>query len=1061
MRYLLFFGALLLPLTFFAQNIKPVVQTGHLARVHSVALANNEQILASGSKDRSIILWKTSDGSILKKLLGHSSTVTALAFSTDFSLLVSAGGDGKVVLWNPTTGNILDQFKGYEKVITNIALNPSNTLIAIGGYDDAVWVYNIESKEVIKKIKADSERGLGTGLDVKFSPDGQHLLIGEDNKKSKQYSTSTWEMENDHQYKNGYCGGCGSFLGYSKKGDKIIKAEHNGNITLFDNQFTILKTFQGKVEDVQSAGFVGRDLFVVTEDSVLLYQGKNYIRESIPKPFKKAKLTHAVASESTGYLYVGMENNTIGRLNLNTYSWEDAFSGYEIKVQDGIEYDPNNYWESHIVRYMSYLTPILPHPDQQSVIRGKFGKHGNIWNLATGETKSVLKGKDKAIISMRFSAGKTQVISGTAGGWVLVHDLNTNQLLQEVQVGKEPIFNLAVSNKGDKIAAASWDGRVHIIDTHQGKVTQSLYMENSSAYSVEFTKNDLYLMLGRLGKSFEQWDIDTGTKVRDFIGHTDVVSQVMWEGENFFYSAGWDGSIRKWNYGNGLQLQKWKAHEGQVHRMVDLNNGQIASAGEDRKVQILNAKTGKFRVLGYHDAPVNDLAYYEKENLLVSFSRDGILKCWDLQTGNMFFEHLLIGTSDWMAISKEGYFSGTSRARNAIKFVQDTTVFSPDQFFDVYYRPSMLQELFKTRGASGKNRSLESSILKEPIPDVNLVVLEDNGAAEVFVRGLNKGGSIDRLLVFHNGKQVGIFKPDNKVERAEWNMDLQLVPGENIIRAVAMNGVGLESAPKEESFTKELSAESQPICYLLSIGINEYKNPQLKLNYAVDDALGFVQQIRGTGKGLFKNVIATELYNEQANAAKIKETLKKLSEKVRPEDVLIIYYAGHGSAVDGGFYFIPHDATKLYDKKNLDKQAIKAEEFQQYLHEIKALKQLIIMDACQSGQSVEVLAQRGASEERAIAQLSRSTGIHVMASAGSDQFSTEFAQLGHGIFTYVLLKGLSGDADGAPKDGKVTVFELKSYLDDQVPHWAEKYKGVPQFPHTFSVGQDFPLLLLK
>ena len=117
------------------------------------------------------------------------------------------------------------------------------------------------------------------------------------------------------------------------------------------------------------------------------------------------------------------------------------------------------------------------------------------------------------------------------------------------------------------------------------------------------------------------------------------------------------------------------------------------------------------------------------------------------------------------------------------------------------------------------------------------------------------------------------------------------------------------------------------------------------------------------------------------------------------------------------------------------------------------------MDACQSGGSVELLATRGASEEKAIAQLSRSTGIHVMASAGSEQFATEFAELGHGLFTYVLIQALQGAADGAPKDGKVTIYELKSFIDDQVPEMTRKLKGKPQYPYTFSRGQDFPVVI--
>ena len=174
---------------------------------------------------------------------------------------------------------------------------------------------------------------------------------------------------------------------------------------------------------------------------------------------------------------------------------------------------------------------------------------------------------------------------------------------------------------------------------------------------------------------------------------------------------------------------------------------------------------------------------------------------------------------------------------------------------------------------------------------------------------------------------------------------------------------------------------------------------------------------------------------------------------------MIFYYAGHGSMVDNKFYFIPSESSRLYDASTLHREAIEASLLQEKFKSIKALKQLIVMDACQSGGSVELLATRGAGEEKAIAQLSRSAGIHVIGSAGSEQFATEFATLGHGLFTHVLIQGLQGEADGAPKDGKVTIYELKSYIDDQVPEITRKLKGNPQYPYTFSRGHDFPVVI--
>ena len=75
--------------------------------------------------------------------------------------------------------------------------------------------------------------------------------------------------------------------------------------------------------------------------------------------------------------------------------------------------------------------------------------------------------------------------------------------------------------------------------------------------------------------------------------------------------------------------------------------------------------------------------------------------------------------------------------------------------------------------------------------------------------------------------------------------------------------------------------------------------------------------------------------------------------------------------------------------------------------------------------------------------------------------ASEVQQLGHGIFTYSLLAGLNGAADGGSKDGKITINELKSFIDDNVPELTQKYKGQAQYPQSWIRGMDFPLVIIK
>jgi uncharacterized caspase-like protein len=165
--------------------------------------------------------------------------------------------------------------------------------------------------------------------------------------------------------------------------------------------------------------------------------------------------------------------------------------------------------------------------------------------------------------------------------------------------------------------------------------------------------------------------------------------------------------------------------------------------------------------------------------------------------------------------------------------------------------------------------------------------------------------------------------------------------------------------------------------------------------------------------------------------------------------------SGEGGAA-GDFFLVPYDVTQLYGAdEQLAAKAVSSKELLEFSKLIPAQKQLFLLDACQSAGALQAVAMRGAAEEKAIAQLARSSGTHWITASGSEQFATEFEQIGHGAFTFTLLDGLLGKGDNG--DGRVTVNELKAWLESQVPEVTQKYKGSPQYPASYGYGQDFPV----
>ena len=83
------------------QRFREVVHTleGHLYSATSVRFSPDGSLLVSGSRDQTVRVWNTADGSPLATMEGHSGVVTSVVFSADGSLLASGSEDDTAMLW--------------------------------------------------------------------------------------------------------------------------------------------------------------------------------------------------------------------------------------------------------------------------------------------------------------------------------------------------------------------------------------------------------------------------------------------------------------------------------------------------------------------------------------------------------------------------------------------------------------------------------------------------------------------------------------------------------------------------------------------------------------------------------------------------------------------------------------------------------------------------------------------------------------------------------------------------------------------------------------------------
>ncbi|AFZ24105.1 WD40 repeat-containing protein [Cylindrospermum stagnale PCC 7417] len=227
--------------------------------------------------------------------------------------------------------------------------------------------------------------------------------------------------------------------------------------------------------------------------------------------------------------------------------------------------------------------------------------------------------------------------------------------------------------------------------------------------------------------------------------------------------------------------------------------------------------------------------------------------------------------------------------------------------------------------------------------------------------------------------------------------------------------------------------------WLLLVGVNQYQDKRIPpLRYSAVDCQILAEALAGATQEQFlqKEVkIYHDFAQEFSLLATVRTTLQQITAAAAPLDTILFYFSGHGMLQPQNQQaFLCLADTQ---KDDLPNTALAVQELLQLLGNSRAQNQLVWLDACHSGgmtlrgmnptpQLVEVLQQRAA----------KSKGFYALLSCDTEQQSWEFPELGHGVFTYYLMRGLQGDA--ADVQGLISADGLYRYVYYQTLQYIDK-----------------------
>jgi WD40 repeat protein len=227
-------GLFVLSVNSFSQEEKPVLKLNkHSAAVLSIAWSPDGNTIATGSEDKTVLLWDAEKGEVISTLQGFIRGVNGLCWTPDGNNLLAAGdktiqvwdkggkkvrviggastdvrsisfsGDGKIftagtydrriMVWDFASGKVIRTLEGHDKSVLAVCISPDGKLLASGSLDETVRLWDLSTGKCLKIWKGHG----GNVFSVAFSPDNKYVLSA-----SKDNSVRLWDISLDQSVKS-------------------------------------------------------------------------------------------------------------------------------------------------------------------------------------------------------------------------------------------------------------------------------------------------------------------------------------------------------------------------------------------------------------------------------------------------------------------------------------------------------------------------------------------------------------------------------------------------------------------------------------------------------------------------------------------------------------------------------------------------------------------------------------------------------------------------------------------------------------------------------------------
>jgi WD40 repeat protein len=972
--------------------------------VNAAAFSADGTTIATAGRGGSVVVWDVASGHERYVLKGHSGPVNSLAFSPNGRLLASAGADHTIRLWNPSTGAEVKTLSAHRDAVTAIAFSPDGRTFASGSVDKTIKLWDAASAQELRTLSGHSDRVSS----LAFCPGSQTLASA-----SWDHTVKVWDLAGGRELH--------TLSGHSSEAWSVACAA--GGHTIASGGYDRLI----KLWDASS----GRELRTLAGD---------------------AKRVESVSFSPDGRLLASAGADRSVKL------WEVA-SGANVATLEG---------------HADFVKSVAFSPNGKLLASGGADATVKIWKIADGRELRTIPAHGSWVGAVAFW-DKIKVASRGGDQTVKLWDIVNGKDLHTFAVGNAGGggASLAVSADGRTLAAGSTNNSIKLWNVSDGAELHTLSGHAAAVESVAFSPDGHLLASADEHAAIKLWDVATGRELRTLTGHSSYVDSVAFSPDGRTLASGsGDKTVRLWDIASGRELRTLSGHSAPVTAVVfDPKDPLLASSDENAAIKLWDVASGReVRALHGHTDLVESLAFSPDGRLLASASSDSTIRLWDVASGTERVRLIAFRDGGILQITPQGYydFEGDT-AEEYLNVRAGGEVSGITAYREKFYRPDLVQLALSGGKLPASLPTLASVKLAPDVAFVGVPATVDSEELDLHVAISDRGGGIGDVRTLVNGSAVSevqgrgiaVVPVDGVPSRT---IHLHLVPGSNDVQVIVFNSDGsVHSNPAHASVVANYSRPGKPQLYALVVGIQDFENTNFDLKYSVADATAIAQLLQKKAAPLFDKVNVETLVTQKATTKSALESAFARYRSISPDDVFVFYVASHGTVAGSDlasreYFLIPSNFSTATDE-GVRRDAVSEGELKQLIASIPATRKLLLLDTCHAGamgDAMGVTTTRGMEEIAAVKTLSGAVGSTVLSASNSDEEALE-GEDGHGLFTWVLLHGLGGDADFR-KRGYINTFDLADYVDDEVPKIAEEHFKRKQIPNLNNAGQSFQIV---